>query len=75
MRVGANAGRNERNTRVEIKGAVAVVSGGASGLGLATAKRLLGEGAQVVVLDLKGEEAVGELGDRAHFASADVTDA
>lgn len=59
---------------MEIRDAVAVVTGGASGLGLATTKRLLDAGAQVVVLDLRGEEAVAELGDRAHFAQTDVTD-
>jgi NAD(P)-dependent dehydrogenase (short-subunit alcohol dehydrogenase family) len=60
--------------RVEITDAVALVTGGASGLGLATTRRLLDAGAQVVVLDLKGEEVVRELGDRARFAPADVTD-
>lgn len=59
---------------MEIKDAVAVVTGGASGLGLATTKRLLDGGAQVVVLDLRGEEAVRELGERARFVEADVTD-
>jgi len=59
---------------VEIRDAVALVTGGASGLGLATTKRLLDAGAQVVVLDLKGEEVVRELGERARFAPADVTD-
>jgi NAD(P)-dependent dehydrogenase (short-subunit alcohol dehydrogenase family) len=62
---------------VEIKDAVAVVTGGASGLGLATAKALLDEGAKVVILDLpssRGEEVAAELGERARFAAADVTD-
>ncbi len=59
---------------MEIKDAVAVVTGGASGLGLATTKRLLDRGAQVVVIDLRGEDAVRELGDRARFVEADVTD-
>jgi NAD(P)-dependent dehydrogenase (short-subunit alcohol dehydrogenase family) len=59
---------------VEIKDAVAVVTGGASGLGLATTKRLLDAGAQVVVLDIRGKEVADELGDRATFAQTDVTD-
>jgi NAD(P)-dependent dehydrogenase (short-subunit alcohol dehydrogenase family) len=40
---------------------------------LATTKRLLDAGAQVVVLDIRGKEAVDELGDRAVFAETDVT--
>jgi NAD(P)-dependent dehydrogenase (short-subunit alcohol dehydrogenase family) len=59
---------------MEIKDAVAVVTGGASGLGLATTKRLLDAGAQVVALDLRGEDVVRELGGRARFVKADVTD-
>jgi len=59
---------------VEIKDAVAVVTGGASGLGLATTKRLLDQGASVVVIDLKGADVVKELGSRARFVEANVTD-
>ena len=59
---------------MEITDAVAVVTGGASGLGLATTKRLLDRGASVVVIDLRGEDAVKELGDRAQFVETNVTD-
>jgi NAD(P)-dependent dehydrogenase (short-subunit alcohol dehydrogenase family) len=64
---------------VDPKGAVAIVTGGASGLGAATASRLADAGARVVVLDLpqsKGEEfASGLSGGRGRFAAADVLDA
>ncbi|MGW0040926.1 3-hydroxyacyl-CoA dehydrogenase [Rhodococcus sp. NPDC003348] len=60
-----------------INDSVAVVTGGASGLGLATTKALLADGAQVVIIDLpssNGETVAKELGDRVRFVAADVTD-
>lgn len=60
-----------------VNDSVAVVTGGASGLGLATVKALLADGAQVVIIDLpssNGETIAKELGDRVRFAAADVTD-
>ncbi|MFC9518063.1 3-hydroxyacyl-CoA dehydrogenase [Nocardiaceae bacterium NPDC056970] len=60
-----------------VKDSVALVTGGASGLGLATAKALLADGASVVILDLpssNGEVVAKELGDRVRFAAGDVTD-
>lgn len=56
---------------------VAVVTGGGSGLGEATARRLYAEGACVILLDLpssKGADVAESLGDRAEFVAADVTD-
>jgi 3-hydroxyacyl-CoA dehydrogenase / 3-hydroxy-2-methylbutyryl-CoA dehydrogenase len=55
----------------------ALVAGGASGLGEATARRLHADGASVVIADLnedKGQALAAELGDRAQFVRADVTD-
>ena len=60
---------------MKIDGTVALVTGGASGLGLATARRLLAKGGSVVLLDLPssaGEAVAEELGDRARFVAADV---
>lgn len=63
---------------MNIDGAVAVVTGGASGLGNATARALHERGAQVVLIDLassNGEQAAAEIGAGAHFVAADVTSA
>jgi 3-hydroxyacyl-CoA dehydrogenase/3-hydroxy-2-methylbutyryl-CoA dehydrogenase len=62
---------------VRIEGAGAIVAGGASGLGEATARALHGRGADVTIADLnaeKGEALASELGERARFAPCDVTD-
>ncbi|MEV5177229.1 SDR family NAD(P)-dependent oxidoreductase [Streptomyces flaveolus] len=58
------------------EGLSAIVTGGASGLGLATARRLVAGGAFVVLADLPstdGEAAARELGERAAFVPTDVT--
>lgn len=59
-----------------VKGMVALVTGGASGLGRATVERLVGQGASAVIVDLPssdGAEVAKSLGDRCVFAPADVT--
>jgi NAD(P)-dependent dehydrogenase (short-subunit alcohol dehydrogenase family) len=61
---------------MRIEGKSALVTGGASGLGRATAEELHGAGASVVIADLahsSGEQVAKELGDRARFAATDVT--
>jgi NAD(P)-dependent dehydrogenase (short-subunit alcohol dehydrogenase family) len=62
---------------MQIEGTSALVAGGASGLGEATARALVGAGAAVTVADLnaeKGEALARELGPTATFVQADVTD-
>lgn len=56
--------------------ATAVVSGGASGLGLATAQTVIDAGGQVALLDVndeQGEESADALGERAMFVHTDVS--
>jgi NAD(P)-dependent dehydrogenase (short-subunit alcohol dehydrogenase family) len=62
---------------MEISGISTLVTGGASGLGRATAIRLVERGANVILVDLPGSlgrQVAQELGERAQFAAADVTD-
>lgn len=62
---------------MDLKNASAVVTGGASGLGLATATKLVDRGVAVTILDLPGSagpEMAEKLGERATFAHADVRD-
>ncbi|WP_156681276.1 SDR family NAD(P)-dependent oxidoreductase [Sphingomonas profundi] len=60
---------------MNIEGIVAVVTGGASGLGRATAERLVAQGAKVVIADLapNGDEVASEIGGGTRFVTADVT--
>ncbi|MDK1361507.1 3-hydroxyacyl-CoA dehydrogenase [Arthrobacter sp. zg-Y1219] len=63
---------------MDISGASALVTGGASGLGRATARRLYDAGASVILVDLPssgGLAYAAELGDNARFVPGDVTDA
>ena len=55
---------------MEIPGRTFLVTGGGSGLGLATARMLAGAGANVVAADLRGEP-----GANTRFVETDVTDA
>jgi NAD(P)-dependent dehydrogenase (short-subunit alcohol dehydrogenase family) len=62
---------------MKLAGSVALVSGGASGLGLATVRRLVAAGARVVVMDLptsRGKQVADELGEAVEFVAGDVTD-
>lgn len=62
---------------MQFEGIRAVVSGGASGLGLATAGRVIAAGGQALLLDVNadaGAAAVAALGTRARFRAVDVTD-
>jgi NAD(P)-dependent dehydrogenase (short-subunit alcohol dehydrogenase family) len=63
---------------MDISNHVALVTGGASGLGRATVESFAGSGAQVVIVDLPGspgEEVAKELGGAVRFAPGDVRDA
>lgn len=60
---------------MELEYSTALVTGGASGLGAATARYLHAQGASVVVFDrdaTKGEALVADLGDRTTFVAGDV---
>jgi len=62
---------------MRIENTVAVVTGGASGLGLATVKELHAHGGKAVIIDLpssNGEAVAKELGEGVVFVAADVTD-
>lgn len=62
----------------ELAGKVAIVTGGAGGIGRATAEMLVAEGATVVIADVdvdRGHEVATSIGQAAAFRQADVSDA
>jgi NAD(P)-dependent dehydrogenase (short-subunit alcohol dehydrogenase family) len=61
---------------MRIAGSTIVITGGASGLGRATAERLAGDGARIAVIDLprsQGAEVASKIGADALWAPGDVT--
>ena len=61
---------------MKIQHARAAITGGASGLGQATARHLIAQGARVALLDVQdeaGRAAAAALGPQAHFVHCDVT--
>lgn len=61
---------------MRLAGRTAVITGGASGIGAASVRRFVAEGARVVIADLnreQGEALARELGENAVFCAVDVT--
>ena len=62
---------------MKVQGKVAIVTGGASGLGKATARALIDAGAKVAIWDMNedlGDQVAAELGENACFIRLNVTD-
>ncbi len=62
---------------MQLENSAAIVSGGASGLGLATATKIVAAGGRAVLLDIneeQGHASATGLGERARFVKADISD-
>ena len=62
---------------MRLENKVAMITGGAAGIGKATAKRFTEEGAQVFICDINetaGQETAAALGDNVMFTKVDITD-
>jgi len=63
--------------RIDLEGRTAIVTGGARGIGLATAERMLASGASAIIWDVDGtaiDEAVAKLGPKASGRVVELTD-
>ena len=64
--------------QIDLNGHVAIVTGGAQGIGQAVVERFAASGATVEIWDLDGDlaqETAASIGDSVHARSVDVTDA
>src|SRR4051812_12826445 len=71
------AGDREEHAMTRLQDKVTVITGGESGIGLATARRFIAEGAKVYILGLdegRMKDAELELGAACGYSVADVTD-
>jgi NAD(P)-dependent dehydrogenase (short-subunit alcohol dehydrogenase family) len=69
--------KEQREMGQELAGKVAIVTGGASGIGAATARLFVDEGAKVVIADIDdegGTQLAAELGEAGSFKRTDVSD-